>query len=232
MAEVKTDKRLRQLSRAELLELLMEQNKENGELRDRLETYGWTEEETDAPSDTELKEELDRTSYRDRFKKTLGSTVGILVVVAALAVLVATFLVPAFQIYGNSMTPTLYEGQVVLSVKNSAFRRGELIAFYYNNKILVKRVIAMPGEWVDIDESGNVYVDGNLVDEPYVSDRALGDCNITLPYQVPENRVFVMGDHRSVSVDSRNTSIGCVAEEQVVGRLVFRIWPLAEMGGV
>ena len=130
------------------------------------------------------------------------------------------------------MNPVLTEGELVISVKGGTFETGDIIAFYYNNKILVKRVIAQPGEWVDISDDGTVYVNNREIDEPYVSEKAFGECNIELPYQVPESRVFVMGDHRSVSVDSRNTSVGCVAEEQIVGKIVFRIWPLNVFGSV
>lgn len=179
-----------------------------------------------------LKEELQRIRYIEKYRSTIRSTVSILITVAALAILVANFLVPAFQIYGNSMTPTLSEGEIVLALKGDDYEIGQLIAFYYNNKILVKRVIAGPGDWVDIDEEGNTYVNNQLLDEPYVSEKSLGDCNIELPYQVPENRIFVMGDHRSVSVDSRNSSIGCISQEQIAGKLVFRVWPLPKFGGV
>ena len=186
----------------------------------------------DILSTENLKEELRRIRYIEKYRSTIRSTVSILITVAALAILVANFLIPAFQIYGNSMTPTLTEGEIVLALKGDDYETGQLIAFYYNNKILVKRVIAGPGDWVDIDEEGNTYVNNQLLDEPYVFEKSLGDCNIELPYQVPENRIFVMGDHRSVSVDSRNSSIGCVSQEQIAGRLVFRVWPLPRFGGV
>ena len=130
------------------------------------------------------------------------------------------------------MNQTLDSGDIVISVKGSAFETGDVIAFYYNNNILVKRVIANPGDWVDIDKDGNVYVNNNLIEEPYLGEKAFGETNIELPYQVPEGKVFVMGDNRSVSIDSRNTSIGCVAEEQIVGKIVFRVWPLAQIGAV
>lgn len=186
----------------------------------------------DILSTENLKEELKRIRYIEKYRSTIRSTVSILITVAALAILVANFLIPAFQIYGNSMTPTLTEGEIVLALKGDDYETGQLIAFYYNNKILVKRVIAGPGDWVDIDEEGNTYVNNQLLDEPYVYEKSMGDCNIELPYQVPENRIFVMGDHRSVSVDSRNSSIGCVSQEQIAGRLVFRVWPLPRFGGV
>ena len=130
------------------------------------------------------------------------------------------------------MTPTLDEGDYVISLKGTDLSSGDIVAFYYNNKILVKRVIAFAGDWIDIDDKGNVYVNNVLLDEPYIYEKALGDCNITLPYQIPESRIFVMGDHRSISIDSRNTAVGCVAEEQIVGRIVFRVWPFSAIGAI
>ncbi len=176
-----------------------------------------------------LKKELDRVNYKTKYRSVLKSTIFMLVVVAAIAVLVATTWLPVLQIYGSSMTPTLNEGEVVVSVKGSSFEQGDLIAFYYGNKILVKRCIATPGQWVDIDEDGNVYVDGNRLNESYVKEKAFGDCDIKLPYQVPEDRYFCMGDHRETSVDSRNSSVGCISEEQIIGRIFFRIWPLNDL---
>ena len=143
-----------------------------------------------------------------------------------MAVLVATLWLPVLQIYGSSMTPTLEEGDIVVSIKSKTYETGDIVEFYYNNKILIKRVIAGSGDWVDLDEDGTVYVNGEKLDEPYVKDKAFGECDLELPYQVPESRIFVMGDHRSVSVDSRSKAVGCVAEEQIVGKLVCRIWPL------
>lgn len=184
------------------------------------------------PEISQLEAELKRVKYRSRYRTVLRSTVYTLVVVAAIAVLVATIWMPVLQIYGSSMTPTVDEGDIVISLKGSKFRQGDLVAFYLGNKILVKRCIAGPGQWVDIDADGNVSVDGTPLEEPYLTEKALGDCNIDLPYQVPDNRYFCMGDHRSTSVDSRHTSVGCVAEEQIVGKIVFRVWPLSGFGSL
>ena len=178
----------------------------------------------------QLTAELEREKYKRRYKRVLRSTIYTLIVVAAAAVLVATIWMPVLQIYGASMVPTLDEGDIVISVKGSDFEPGDLVAFYMGNKILVKRCIAGPGQWVDMDAGGNVYVDGKLLDEPYLTEKALGDCDIEFPYQVPDNRYFCMGDHRSTSVDSRSTTVGCVSDEQIVGKIVFRVWPLSDFG--
>lgn len=188
------------------------------------------DEKLDVPSIAQLEKELGREKYRRRFRRVLKSTIFALITVAAAAVLVATLWMPVLQISGNSMTPTLTSGEVVVSLKGSGFSTGDIVAFYYDNKILVKRVIAGPGDWVDIAEDGTVYVNEQEIYEPYLVEKALGDCNITLPYQVPESRVFVMGDHRSVSIDSRNTALGCVSDEQIVGKLMLRIWPFESFG--
>jgi len=179
-----------------------------------------------------MEAELKRVKYRRRYIKVMRSTLYTLVTVAAVAVLVATLWLPVLQIHGSSMTPTLYDGNIIISVKDSEFDSGDVVAFYYNNKILVKRVIAQPGQWVNIDDDGTVYVDGVRLEEPYLTEKALGECNIELPYQVPAAKIFVMGDHRSVSADSRNTAVGCVSEEQIVGKIVFCVWPLKEFGPI
>lgn len=182
------------------------------------------------PTVEQLEKELDREQYRKRYSRTLRSTIYTLITVAAAAVLVATLFLPVLRIYGTSMTPTLTDGDIVVSLKEGEFERGDIIAFWFNNKILVKRVIARAGEWVDIDGDGNVSINGELLNEPYLTEKALGECDIELPYQVPDGRIFVMGDHRSTSSDSRNTAVGCVAAEQIVGRLVFRVWPMSGFG--
>ena len=186
------------------------------------------------PSTEEIREEFERVEYSSRFAGTVRSTVNILIVVAAAAVLVAVLLLPILRIYGTSMHGTLNSGDLVVSVKGSDFKTGDIIAFYYNNNILVKRVIGNPGDWVDVDLEGNVYVNQQKIDEPYLKEKSYGEDNtdIDLPYQVPENRFFVMGDNRSVSIDSRNSSIGCVSSEQVVGKIMFRVWPLSKIGPV
>ena len=179
-----------------------------------------------------LEEELFQELRKKDRVRNIQNILLTLATAAAAVVLITTLFIPVLRVHGSSMTPTLYEGNIVVTIKSSRMKQGEVVAFYYNNSILVKRLIGVAGDWIDIDEEGNVYVNGELLDEPYVDKKALGECNIELPCQVPDNRVFVMGDHRSVSIDSRNTSIGFVPVEQVVGRIAICIWPLTGIGPV
>ena len=185
-----------------------------------------------APTVEQLEKELNRENYRKRYNRVLRNTIYTLITVAAIAVLVATLFLPVLRIYGSSMTPTLSDGDIVVSVKGGEYSRGDVVAFWFNNKILVKRVVALPGEWVDIAEDGTVSVNGRPLEEPYLTEKALGECDLELPYQVPDGRLFVMGDHRSTSQDSRSSAVGCVSEEMLVGRLVFRVWPFEGFGTI
>lgn len=184
------------------------------------------------PTKEEVDQELKRVKHRKKYGQTLRSTIYILVTVAAFAVLAATLWMPVLEVFGTSMAPSLNEGELIASVKTSDFKTGDVIAFYFNNKILVKRVIAGPGDWVDLEPDGTVLINGEPLDEPYVEELAYGDTDIELPYQVPDARWFVMGDHRSVSVDSRSKSIGPIADEQVVGKLIYRVWPLQTISSI
>lgn len=255
------DNHLRKLKRGDLLELLMVQGKENEDLKRELEAarresgagefQGQRREAGRESGDSEedetvflthedcfhadkicLKEELERERYRKLCKSAARRAVYVLITVAASAVLAATLLLPILRIYGNSMSPTLGDGHIVVSLRWADLKQGDIAAFYSNNKILVKRVIAGPGDWVDIDESGAVYVNGEKLEEPYVVDQSRGECSIALPCQVPDNRFFLMGDHRSLSVDSRSSEVGCVEGEKIVGKLFFCVWPLEEIGVV
>ncbi len=182
------------------------------------------------PTAGQLENELEWTKYKGGFRSVLFRTIYILMVVASIVILVEILWLPALQISGSSMTPTLRDGEIIFALKSSDFEPGDVAAFYCNNKILAKRIICGPGDWIDIDEDGTVYVNDTQLEEPYVTEKSLGDCNIELPFQVPDNKYFVMGDHRSTSVDSRHTSVGCVPREQIVGRIFFRVWPLNRMG--
>lgn len=183
------------------------------------------------PSMEQVAEARKNIRYKRRYQVILRSTVGILTVVAAVAVLVVTLVMPILQISGTSMSPTLQDGQIVLSVKSTDLHTGDLVAFYQGNKLLIKRCIAGPADWVNITEDGTVYVNEKPLDEPYISEKSLGKfCNIEFPYQVPADRWFVLGDNRDESIDSRNDTIGCVASDQIVGKVVFRIWPMADFG--
>ncbi|MDO5079212.1 signal peptidase I [Streptococcus minor] len=184
------------------------------------------------PETADIKAAYQKSKYKKTFWETIRSTVFMLVVVAAFAVLVAVLFLPILRIYGNSMKGNLDNGDIVVSVKSNHFETSDVVAFYYNNNILVKRVIAESGDWVDMDEKGNVYVNKKKLDEPYLTTKDYGHTDITFPYQVPENRIFVMGDNRKESIDSRSNAIGTVADEQIVGKLIFKIWPLSELGWI
>ena len=180
------------------------------------------------PTAVRLEAELKRAKYRREYGKLLRNTISSLIVVAAIAVLVSMLFLPVLRVTGTSMTPTLQNDELVVCRKRGTFQSGDIIAFYFNNKILLKRVIGVAGDIIDIDDSGTVYVNGEALEEPYLNEKALGECDIELPYQVPDERVFVMGDHRSTSVDSRSTAVGCVAEEAVVGKVILRVWPVKQ----
>ena len=184
------------------------------------------------PDVEQLEAELKRVNYNSRFRQLLRSTVYTLIVVAAVAVLVAVLFMPVLRIYGSSMTPTLEEGEIVVSVKTKNVKQGDVVGVYYGSKLLIKRCIALGNQWVNITDEGDVYVDGEILEEPYVSDKSLGQCDISMPYQVPENTIFVLGDHRETSVDSRLSTLGCIDKEEVVGKIVFRVWPLNKFGAI
>lgn len=184
------------------------------------------------PTAEQLDSEVKQVRYHKDFVKVLKNTVSSLIVVASVAVLVAMLLLPVLRVTGSSMSPTLKNDELVICSKRSNFKSGDMVAFYYNNKILLKRVIGIEGDIIDIKEDGTVYVNGTELDESYVNEKSLGICDIKLPYQVPDNRIFVMGDNRSVSVDSRSTTVGCIADEYVIGRVIFRLWPFKNIGTV
>lgn len=179
---------------------------------------------------TQIEQELKKEKFKSRYVKVLMSTVYTLIIVASVAALIATLIMPVLQISGSSMNPTLHEGEIVLSLKTKKFDTGDIIAFYHGNKILVKRVIAKSGNWVNIDEDGKVYVNEKLLDEPYLKERNLGQIDIEFPYQVPEGSYFVLGDDRATSIDSRNSTIGCVNEEDIIGKVIFKVWPIKRIG--
>ncbi len=184
------------------------------------------------PSAEQLESELKKIKYKKDFRKILKSTVSSLIVVAAIAVLVSMLFLPVLRVTGSSMTPTMQNDELIICSKRSNFKQGDIVAFYFNNKILLKRVIGTAGDYINITSDGTVYVNGDKLDEPYVSELALGTCDIEMPYQVPDNRIFVMGDHRSVSIDSRSTTVGCIADEYVIGKVIFRIWAFESIGTV
>lgn len=211
-------KDLKHLSRGELIDLIYELKKSDINV--------------DAPSFSELNKEQQRLRTRKTYQRAFFKTVGVLCVVAAISVLLTTLWMPVLQIYGSSMSPTLEPGDLVLSVKNEKLETGDVVAFYQGNKLLIKRVIATSGQWVDIDNGGVVTVDGLVLDEPYIKELSLGNCDIELPHQVKEAHYFIMGDNRDTSLDSRANTIGDIAEEQIEGKVVFRVWPLNKFGSV
>lgn len=186
----------------------------------------------DIPTAEQFDSEVRRIRYRRNYIQTLYNTISSLIVVAAIAVLISLLFLPVLRVTGTSMTPTLYNDELLICSKRSDFKSGDVIAFYFNNKILLKRVIGTPGDTINISEDGTVYLNGEVLDEPYINEKAFGECDIKLPYQVPDNRVFVMGDHRSVSIDSRSSSVGCIADEYVIGKVILRIWPFDVLGTI
>lgn len=180
------------------------------------------------PSHEQIAAERKKINYKVRYRKTLTSTVSVLIVVAAVAVLVSTIFLPVIQVSGNSMNPTLSDGDVLVLFNSRNYERGDLCCISWGNKKLLKRVIGLPGDTINMDIEGNVYVNDEMIDEPYVFEKALGECDIELPCMVPDNTVFILGDHRTTSIDSRNSSIGCISKEQITGHVIFRVWPLSE----
>lgn len=187
---------------------------------------------SELPSSSDVEQELKTERYKLRYRTTLKSTIFALITAAAAAVLVATLWLPVLQIFGSSMAPTLEEGQIVVSVKVDDMAPGDIVAFYYGNKVLIKRYIAGPGDWVEIAEDGTIYVNGYELEEPYIQEKALGICDLEFPYQVPEGTYFLVGDQRATSVDSRHTTVGCVSTEDIIGKIVYRVWPLEVFGTV
>ena len=181
--------------------------------------------EVSLPTKTQVETERKRYRRQKAYNKALGGTVYVLTIVAAVAVLIATLVLPVLQIEGTSMEPTLSNGNIVLLAKTTRFDRGELCGFTWNNKLLIKRVIGLPGDWIEIDTDGTIYLNGDKLEEPYVQQIALGECDLEFPFQVPQEQYFVLGDMRESSIDSRNTLIGCVEIDQIVGKVFFRIWP-------
>ena len=189
-------------------------------------------EEGPLPTSEQFEDELIRVKYKLRYRKLLKNTIYSLLIVAAISVLVATLFLPVLEIYGNSMNPTLESGDIVVSIKTTKLERGDICCMYYNNHLLVKRVIGLQGDVIEMDEDGNVFVNGEYVDEPYLSEKVLGDCDLEFPYTVPEQTIFVLGDNRPTAVDSRNEQFGSISLEEVVGKIVFRVWPFAGFGAV
>lgn len=184
------------------------------------------------PSITQIENELKREKYKARYNWAVKSTIYVLIIVSAIAILISTLWLPVLKIYGTSMEPTFEPGDIVVAVKQKKFKVGDIVAFYYENRLLVKRYIAGPGDWVDIKEDGTVTVNGYVIEESYLTEKSLEPCDIELPYQVPDGKYFVMGDKRSVSIDSRSSSIGCVSKEQLVGHIIFKFLPFNDFGKI
>ena len=183
------------------------------------------EKEISLPTKEQVEAERKRYRRQKAYNKALGGTVYVLTIVAAVAVLIATLILPVLQIEGTSMEPTLHNGDIVLLMKTTRFERGDLCGFTWNNKLLIKRVIGVPGDWIEIDTDGTIYLNGEQLEEPYVTSKAFGECDLEFPFQVPQEQYFVVGDMRESSIDSRNTLIGCIPKDQIVGKVFFRVWP-------
>ena len=181
--------------------------------------------EVSLPTKKQVETERKRYRRQKAYNKALRGTVYVLTIVAAVAVLIATLVLPVLQIEGTSMEPTLHNGDIVLLMKTTRFKRGDLCGFTWNNKLLIKRVIGVPGDWIEIDTDGTVYLNGEKLDEPYVEQKAFGECDLEFPFQVPQEQYFVIGDMRESSIDSRNSLIGCIPKDQIVGKVFFRVWP-------
>jgi len=181
------------------------------------------------PATADIEKELQRIRYKEAYSRTLKSTFFALISLAAVLVLLFTLVLPVYRVHGTLMDPTLADGQLVATLPHTDIRPGDIIAFYYNNKVLIKRVIALEGDTVNIDAKGNVSINERPLQEPYIAEKSVGECNITLPYVVPTGKVFVMGDHRALSVDSRHTEVGCITREQIIGTVICRVWPLSDL---
>lgn len=176
-----------------------------------------------------IKEDYKTRKNREKFFYELKKTIGFFLVIISVGIIISSFWVRVLTIYGTSMSPNLTAKDTVVAFKKDQYKSGDVIAFYYNNKVLVKRVIATSGDWVNISNNGNVIINDKEIKEKYLlkSSKSIGKTDIKLPYQVPENKIFVMGDHRSVSIDSRNKIIGSIGKEQIIGKIKFIIWPLS-----
>lgn len=208
-------KDLSDLNRKELVDLVYDlMNEEDGEQAEK----------SERPSVEQVREEKQKLSSRRKYWKMLRNTLAVLVVVAAIAVLISTLFMPVIQVSGDSMEPTLKDGDILLLVRTKSFESGDICCVSWHNKMLLKRVIGLPGDRIDIDKDGNVSVNGKVLDEPYATDKSLGECDVQLPLTVPENSLFVLGDKRATSIDSRSSAVGCIEKDQIVGRVLFTLW--------